>query len=145
MLLLQLNEERMSSIFPVKWEGTKKTVVVVVVSSSILLKSNKHTPRKSKTKQEKGYREEVSVTASVEERYSWLQPKVAQVQEESHHSLPVSCSMVLSSHTNVLQNCESSSSGRGCWDTPLAAPQHQSWICRNRRSRTTIAHIPLAL
>lgn len=145
MLLSQLNEERMSSILHVKWEGTKKTSSSGGNSSSILLKSNKNVPRKSKTKQEKGYREEVSVTASVEESYSWLQPKVTQVQEESCHSLPMSCSMVLSSHTKVLRNCESSSSGRGCLDTLLTASQHQSWICRNSRCETMITHIPLAL
>lgn len=58
----------------------------------------------------------------------------AQGQEKSHHSLPVSCNMALSSCTKVLLNPESSSSWRRCLDMLLMASQPRllSWLCRDQ-------------
>lgn len=63
-------------------------------------------------------------------RVAW----VAQGQEDSHHSLPLSCSMALSCCTKAPLSPDSNSSWRGCLDMLLMAPLLclLSWICRDK-------------
>lgn len=77
MLLLQLKEERMSSTWPAKQERAKRKKDIF--RNSILLKPNKYTPSKSKTK-EKGYEDIVSTVPSVVESSFQLKVKFGQLR-----------------------------------------------------------------
>jgi len=89
----------MSSISPVKLEGIKR-------------KKPPHTPKTNLEKKEEIRKNTLCYCFSGREQLpSATKAQVAQVPEESHHTLPMSHTMVLSCHTKALPNCDSSWSG----------------------------------